>query len=183
VLSTLWTIGHSTHPVERLVALLAGAGVEAVADVRRFPSSRRLPQFNAAALARALADAGMAYLPFPQLGGRREARPDSPHVAWRSAGYRGYADYMQTAAYLEAQQRLAHAAAERRTAILCAEAAWRTCHRQMIADDFKAHGWEVLHVLPRGGIEAHPYSEAARIVEGRLDYTGTASTAGQGSLF
>ncbi|WP_411832123.1 DUF488 family protein [Pseudoxanthomonas mexicana] len=177
----LWTIGHSTHPAETLIALLAAAGIEAVADVRRFPASRRLPQFNAAGLARTLAHAGIAYLPFPQLGGRRQARSDSGNLAWKEAGYRGYADYMQTDGYRHARGRLAQAARQRRTAILCAEAAWRSCHRQLIADDFKAAGWEVLHLLADGGCQPHPWSPAARIVDGRLDY-GTMPPA-QGRLF
>ncbi len=94
--STLWTIGHSTHSVEEFLVLLAAWNIGTLVDVRRFPGSRRHPQFNGAALARSLATAGLIYQPLPQLGGRRPSRPDSINLGWRNAGFRGYADYMQT---------------------------------------------------------------------------------------
>lgn len=178
---TLWTLGHSSRDWEAFLGLLAEARIETVADVRRFPASRRHPQYAAAAMAPALARAGIDYLPLPQLGGRRDPRPDSPHTGWRSAGFRGYADYMDTAAYRAARDRLAAAASARRTAILCAEADWRHCHRQLIADGFKAMGWDVVHLLEPGRSEPHPYSDPARVVDGKLDYALPPSP--QGTLF
>jgi len=168
--SRLWTIGHSIRPWEAFLAMLDEAGIEAVADVRRFAGSRRHPQYAAATMAEALPQAGIMYLPMPELGGRREPRPDSQNTAWRSDAFRGYADYMESTAYAAGRDRLAQLAASKRTAVLCAEAVWWRCHRGLIADDFKAQGWEVLHLTDLGRSEPHPYTGAARLVDGRLSY-------------
>lgn len=168
---TLWTIGHSTRAWEDFVALLRDADIAVLADVRRFAGSRRHPQFGSGAMARALPAAGIAYAAMPELGGRRPPRKDSHNTAWRNTGFRGYADYMDTPDYAQARERLAALAADERTAIMCAEAMWWQCHRGLVADDFKARGWEVIHLLAKGRSEPHPYTSAARIVDGRLDYT------------
>src|SRR6476646_655981 len=97
--STIWTIGHSTRPLDVFLDLLAHYGIEAVADVRRFPGSRRQPQYASAALEQALAEQGIAYHWFPALGGRRPTRPDAPNIAWRNASFRGYADHMESAEF------------------------------------------------------------------------------------
>jgi uncharacterized protein (DUF488 family) len=179
-MATLWTIGHSTRDAEAFAALLHEAGIALVADVRRFAGSRRHPQFSGEAMSRWLPAAGIDYLPLPALGGRRPPRPDSPNTAWRNAAFRGYADYMATPGYVHARDVLAAVAAERRTAVMCAEALWWQCHRGLIADDFKSRGWEVLHLLAPGRCEPHPYTAAARIVDGRLDYS---APGGQPGLF
>lgn len=150
--------------------MLEAAGIRVLADVRRHPGSRRNPQFSATALARDLPSAGIDYVPMPELGGRRPARPDSPHTAWRNAGFRGYADYMDTPGYAAVRARLMALARTHRTAVMCAEAMWWSCHRSLIADDFKARGWEVIHLQAPGRDEPHPYTAAARIVDGRLAY-------------
>ena len=168
---TLWTIGHSTLAWETFVDLLHGARIAAVADVRRFPGSRRHPQYGADAMASELPKAGIDYLPFLELGGRRRPRPDTHNTAWRNDAFRGYADYMETGEYAAARERLADLASRTNTTILCAEAMWWQCHRSLISDDFKAAGWDVLHLQPGGRVQAHPYTGAARIVEGRLDYS------------
>lgn len=170
-MATLWTIGHSTRPWDAFVALLREARIAAVADVRRYPGSRRHPQFSAAAMAAALPEAGIDYVPMPGLGGRRSPRAGSHNTAWRNAAFRGYADYMETLAYAAARDALATLAGQRRTAILCAEVLWWQCHRGLVADDFKARGWEVLHLSAPGRVEPHPYTGAARIVDGQLRYT------------
>jgi uncharacterized protein (DUF488 family) len=141
-----------------------------VADVRRFAGSRAQPQFNPPALERSLAGAGIACTPMPALGGRRVPRPDSPHTAWRNAAFRGYADYMETAEFAAAAASLARLARSDRVAIMCAEAVWWRCHRSMIADAFKANGWEVLHIMGMGDAKGHPYTPVARIVGGTLTY-------------
>lgn len=151
--------------------MLAAARIVKLVDVRRFAGSRRNPQFSAQAMANALADAGVEYVPMLALGGRRPARADSPNLAWRNAGFRGYADYMGTPPYQHARARLSELAARERTAILCAEALWWQCHRSLVSDDFKAAGWTVIHLLSPGREEIHPYTSAARVVEGSLDYT------------
>lgn len=166
----LWTIGHSTREWQVFVAMLGEAGIEVLVDVRRFAGSRRNPQFSGDTMARALPDAGIDYVAMADLGGRRAPRGDSPHVAWRNAGFRGYADYMDTPEFAAARERLMATARERRAAVMCAEAMWWQCHRGLIADDFKVRGWEVIHLLAAGRSDVHPYTSAARIVDGRLDY-------------
>jgi uncharacterized protein (DUF488 family) len=131
----------------------------------------------------ALAASGIAYVPMAGLGGRRPPRADSPNLAWRNAGFRGYADYMQTPDYRAARERLVQLAQEKRVAIMCAEAMWWQCHRSLISDDFKAQGWQVMHLLSPGREQEHPYTAAARIVEGHLDYTVPAQAGPQASLF
>lgn len=167
----LWTIGHSTRDWEVFVGMLRAAGIVVLGDVRRFAGSRRNPQFSGEAMALALPAAGIEYVAMPDLGGRRAPRADSMHTAWRNAGFRGYADYMDTPGYRSARARLARIARERRTAVMCAEAMWWQCHRSLIADDFKADGWTVIHLVGPGRDVEHPYTSAARIVDGRLDYS------------
>ena len=139
-------------------------------DVRRFPASRRYPQYNRDALARSLAEAGVDYLWLPELGGRRPPRRDSPNTAWRNASFRGYADYMETPEFERAMHRLMAAAADRSTAVMCAEALWWRCHRALISDYLKAGGFDVLHIADAAHATPHPYTSAARITDGRLSY-------------
>ncbi|MFI5238365.1 MAG: DUF488 family protein [Gemmatimonadales bacterium] len=167
---TLWTVGHSTHPIAEFVDMLTAHGITRIADVRRFAGSRKFPQFNPTELAITLNDAGIGYTPMPALGGRRKVLPESPHVAWRNEAFRGYADYMDTPEFAAAAEALATLAREDRVAVMCSEAVWWRCHRSMIADYFKAHGWEVLHVMGPGEAKAHPYTPVARIVDGALTY-------------
>ena len=174
----LWTIGHSTRTIDEFLALLKGAGVEALADVRRFPGSRRLPHFGRDALAGSLVRAGVVYEHFPELGGRRRPRPDSPNTAWRDEGFRGYADYMTTDEFRAGIARLVELAGQKPTAFMCAEALWWQCHRGLIADYLKAGGYEILHIMGGGKIEPHPYTTAAKIVNGALSYASE-----EGDLF
>jgi uncharacterized protein (DUF488 family) len=178
---TLWTIGHSVRPWEKFVGMLTTARISTLVDVRRFAGSRRNPQFSGETMGAALAKEGIDYLPMPDLGGRRPAREDSPNLAWRNAGFRGYADYMATSPYQTGRERLSKLAQGKRAAVMCAEAMWWQCHRSLIADDFKADGWQVIHLLSPGRGQEHPYTSAARIVGGRLDYTLSADP--QPSLF
>ncbi|MHB8911239.1 MAG: DUF488 domain-containing protein [Lysobacter sp.] len=180
---TLWTIGHSTRAWDGFVSMLTEAGITALVDVRRFAGSRRHPQFSGETMARSLPAAGIAYLPVPALGGRRTPRPHTANLAWRNTSFRGYADYMETAPYQDATSRLAQLAQVQPTAMMCAEALWWQCHRSLIADDFKARGWEVVHLLAPGRSQAHPFTSAARIVAGRLDYTSANGSSGQPGLF
>lgn len=154
--SRVWTIGHSTRPLDRFIDLLRANGITRVADVRRFPGSRKFPHFNSQTLAPALAEAGIGYTPMPELGGRRKPRPDSPHVGWRNAAFRGYADYMDTPEFAAAVAKLAALAEREPVAIMCSEAVWWRCHRSMIADWFVAHGWRVMHITSRGAPTPHP---------------------------
>jgi uncharacterized protein (DUF488 family) len=168
---TVWTIGHSTRPLDEFLGLLSSHSIEAVADVRRYPGSRRWPHFARESLQIELDNRGVHYHWFPELGGRRTPAPDSPNTAWRSAAFRGYADYMATEAFAEGLIRLVNLASGLRTAIMCAEAVWWRCHRGLIADVLRWLGFDVVHILGPGSTSSHPYTPAARIVGGRLSYS------------
>jgi len=169
---TLLTFGHGTATQEQITELLHGAGVQQLVDVRTAPGSRRNPHVGRDELQRWLPETGIEYRWERALGGFRKAAPDSPDVAWRNASFRGYADYMDTPAFQEALAALAAHARATPTAFMCAEGLWWQCHRGLIADRLKADGWHVLHIDPRGAVVEHPYTPAARIVDGRLDYGG-----------
>ncbi|GAA3919880.1 DUF488 family protein [Luteimonas lutimaris] len=178
---TLWTIGHSTREWEEFAGMLREAGIEVLVDVRRFAGSRRNPQFSPLAMAPALAEAGIEYLPMPEFGGRRNPRPDSPNGAWRVAAFRGYADYMAEPEFALARERLMRLAGERRVAVMCAEAVWWRCHRRLISDDFTARGWTVRHLMGPGKSTGHELNPDARMVDGVLRYPVPGE--GQGALF
>lgn len=166
----VWTIGHSTRSLEAFLDLLARNRIEAVADVRRYPGSRRWPHFAREALATALEGRGLVYRWFPELGGRRRPSSESTNTAWRSAAFRGYADYMATEAFADGLDRLVNLASGLRTAIMCAESLWWRCHRGLIADVLRWLAFDVIHILGPGSTAAHPYTAAARVVGGRLSY-------------
>ena len=166
----IWTIGHSTRTLAGFIKILQAHKIEWLADVRQFPGSRRLPHFNKDQLAPALAQAGIGYEHFAELGGRRRARADSHNTAWRNEAFRGYADYMETIDFHHGIARLRALAREKRTAIMCAEAVWWRCHRSLISDFLKSEGGEVLHIFDGEKIEPHPFTSAARLVDGRLSY-------------
>jgi len=168
----LWSIGHSTHAIDEFISALQSFEIKVIADVRSFPGSRRYPQFNKENLEASLAEAGIEYLHFPELGGRRRAKPDSLNIAWRNESFRGYADFMETDDFREGMARLISVASSRCTAIMCAEAVWWRCHRSLISDYLKAKGVEVTHIMASGKSEAHPFTPAARMVNGELSYRG-----------
>jgi uncharacterized protein (DUF488 family) len=171
-LPRIWTIGHSTRKIDDFISLLEKNGIKLVADVRMFPGSRRYPQFGREALAKSLSDCAVRYEHFPELGGRRKAKPDSKNTAWRNESFRGYADYMETEDFRKGIERLSDLAEKMGpTAIMCAEAVWWRCHRSLISDYLKARGTEVLHILDHDKVEPHPFTSAAKIVDGQLTYT------------
>lgn len=176
IIGTLWTIGHSNRPWEQFASMLTEAGIVRLADVRRFAGSRRNPQFSRDALPPALAAAGIRYWPQPALGGRRRAAPDSPNTAWRVDAFRAYADHLASPEYIEARDALMAAARSERTCVMCAEAVWWRCHRRLIADDFVARGWTVLHLLGPGNAQPHPRNPDAVMVDGVLRYPGVQSS-------
>lgn len=150
--------------------MLTAHNIEALADVRRFPASRKFPHFNAITMDGVLRAHGIEYLPFTELGGRRRTRPDSHNTAWRSTAFRGYADFMETPEFAAGATRLMETASARRTAIMCSEAVWWRCHRGLVSDYFKVRGWEVLHIMSVSKADPHPYTSAATIVDGKLSY-------------
>lgn len=167
----IWTIGHSTRALEEFVGILQLHSIQLVADVRRYPGSRRFPHFQEASLREGLTAAQIEYIHFEELGGRRQPRPDSPNAVWRNDMFRGYADYMMTNSFLAAMERLIGIAAQRRSVLMCAEAVWWRCHRALLADHLKAMGVKVWHIVGRTKTELHPYTSAARVVEGKLTYS------------
>lgn len=170
---TIYTVGHSTRSLDEFVGMLKAHGVAAVADVRRFAGSRRLPHFNAEHLAATLpgdAGRGLAYVPCPLLGGRRKPEPGSVNDGWRNASFRAYADYMQTPAFADGLERLMDAARETPTAMMCAEAVpWR-CHRSLIADALIVRGWTVLDVMSATKASPHKLTPFARVEGTRVTY-------------
>ena len=167
---TIWTIGHSTRTESEFLALLAANEIKILADVRRFPGSRKYPHFNQDMLTYSLDEIEVEYRSLPELGGRRRPRPDSPNTAWRNESFRGYADYMETLQYQDGIRRLLELAGHAPTAFMCSEAPWWRCHRAIIADDLKSRGVTVVHIMSLKKNELHPYTSAARIVDGRLSY-------------
>ena len=167
-----WTVGHSTRGGEEFVEILLAHEIKVLLDVRTFPSSRRYPQFNRASLASALALQEILYQHEPRLGGRRTPRPDSHNTAWRNAQFRGYADHMETEEFKNGVRELLELSASARVAVMCAEAVWWKCHRSLIADYFKAEGHEVVHIVDAKKTKEHPFTTAARIVDGKLSYRG-----------
>lgn len=165
----VYSIGHSTLEIEDLIALLREHGIALLADVRRYPGSRRHPQFSRDDLAPALAECGIEYVHLPALGGRRKPRRDSPNTAWRNEQFRGYADHMASNEFRAAVDELL-ARAIRTTAVMCAEAVpWR-CHRNLLADELVRRGIEVVHILGPGATEPHALNPSARTEGDHLIY-------------
>lgn len=172
MIAKIWTIGHSTREMEAFLALLQENAIQAVADVRMFPGSRRYPHFGRDALKTSLGKHGVRYEHFAELGGRRKVNPDSKNTAWRNDAFRGYADYMETPEFDQGIERLLHFAEQTgRVAIMCAEAVWWRCHRGLISDYLKARNIDVIHILAEGKTEPHPFTSAATVVNGKLSYS------------
>ena len=166
------TVGHSTHPIEEFLELLAAHGVEQLVDVRTIPKSRRNPQYNTEALAESLHAAHIQYRHMPGLGGLRHPRKDSINSAWQNDSFRGYADYMQTPAFEASLHELIDAAKLRPTVIMCAEAVpWR-CHRSLIADALVARGIVVADILSTKPAEAHTLTSFAKVDGEKVTYPG-----------
>jgi len=171
VISRISTIGHSTKRIEDFIPALRANGIKLLADVRSLPGSKRYPQFNKETLGDSLGKAGIHYEHFPELGGLRKPKKDSRNTAWRNQSFRGYADHMETEEFQKGIQRLIGLAEEiGPTAIMCAEAVWWRCHRALISDYLKARGVKVIHIFDAKKTEPHPFTSAARIVNGELSY-------------
>jgi uncharacterized protein (DUF488 family) len=172
---SIFTFGHGTADEIELAALIRGASVKALLDVRSVPKSRAHPHVWAERMAQWVPDlSGATYEWRRELGGFRKAQPDSPNVALRHAGFRGYADYMQTPVFQDALARLLDDAAQRPTAIMCSETLWWRCHRRLIADALVLlHGKEVLHLMHTGAPQPHRPTPGARVLaNGTLQYDG-----------
>lgn len=167
---TIWTIGHSTRSVDDFLAVLAAHEIETLVDVRRFPGSRRLPQFGSDALAAVLGAHDVAYRWIEELGGRRRPDPASPNDGWRNDAFRAYADHIATEEFARGLSELLTLATGSRTAIMCAELLWWRCHRRLIADVLTSLGHEVRHIRDAGVAELHELTPPARMVDGVLTY-------------
>lgn len=167
---TIWTIGHSTRSAAEFIHILNAHQINTLVDVRSFPGSRRYPQFNSFDLSESLAAEDITYYHVPTLGGRRRPAPDSKNTAWRNSSFRAYADHMETEEFKEGIEILRELAGKGRTAVMCAEAVWWRCHRSLIADYLKALGGTVIHLIDEKQTQIHPYTSAARIIQGRLSY-------------
>ena len=183
MLQDLWTVGHSTRSFPDFLALLHAGEIRVLVDVRRYPVSRRHPQFNMEALSTTLPDHGIEYRPMGDLGGRRKALPDSVNRGWRNESFRGYADYMQTDAFRQVLEDLLSLAAAARTAIMCAEAVpWR-CHRSLISDAVVSRGWKVHHILSRDQVDPHTLCAFAKTDGSLLTYPAPDGTIREPRLF
>ena len=166
----IFTVGHSTLPIERFIALLQIYGIERLVDIRTMPRSRHNPQFNDTALAASLTGHNLEYVHVQVLGGLRHARKDSPNTGWRNASFRGYADYMQTSAFQDALEALIHMSRQKRIAIMCAEAVpWR-CHRSLVADALSVRGVPVVEILSESSYRMHQLTPFAQVEGVRITY-------------
>jgi uncharacterized protein (DUF488 family) len=168
----VYTVGHSTRTAAEFLALLRGHGVGGIADVRRFPASRRHPHFSRDALAAALAASGLRYTHIPELGGRRQPTKHSVNSGWQSPSFRAYADYMATDAFNSGVETLLAMASAVPTAVMCAEAQWWRCHRQLIADALTARGAEVRHIMSPTAAPIHELTPFARVDGHNVTYPG-----------
>ena len=168
----LYTIGHSTRPLDDFIAILKHYGIDLLVDIRTIPRSRRNPQYEQAVLSEALPSHGIAYLHMRGLGGLRHARKDSQNTGWKNNSFRGYADYMQTDEFAAAVDELIALSKERTTVIMCAEAVpWR-CHRSLIGDALLARGIEVIDILSETSAKPHKLTPWARVEGTRITYPG-----------
>lgn len=166
----IWTIGHSNSSDAEFIAALRAHGIEAVADVRRFPGSRKHPQFGGPALAEKLATEGIDYAWLAKLGGRRRDEPGPQQLGWRNASFRSYAAFMWSEEFDEGLAELANIAQAMPTAVMCSELLWWRCHRALISDALRFLGFDVVHIMREGAGKPHPYTAPARIVDAALAY-------------
>ncbi|HZS38490.1 MAG TPA: DUF488 domain-containing protein [Polyangia bacterium] len=178
----IFSIGHGARAFEELIATLASGGASAVVDVRRFPGSRRHPQFGREAFAQALAGAGVEYRWVEALGGRRRLGATSANPSWRVEAFRAYADYTDSAEFARGLDELLALAAKMPTAFLCAETHWSQCHRRIIADKLWSLGHEVIHLITPARAEPHHPPPFLRVDGARLRYDLPFDDGGQGSL-
>lgn len=175
----VFTVGHSTRPIDEFIELLRENRIERLVDIRTIPRSRRNPQFNSATLAKSVEDKGVSYVHLKELGGLRHPRRDSTNIGWENAGFRGYADYMQTAEFEQGLRRLLELCEGKRCAVMCAEAVpWR-CHRSLLADALAARGIVVEHILSGSRCDVHSITPFARVENGRVTYPKAEAAGGR----
>ncbi len=180
----IFTIGHSTHPIEEFITLLSQHEIKLLADVRSYPASRKWPHFNQEALQGSLENAGFQYRWFKSLGGRRKSKDSqSAHTAWQIRAFRAYADYAESDNFRAGLDELTALGERTRIAYMCSEGLWWRCHRRIISDHLVVRGWMVRHIMPAGKLTDHTLPDFARIEAGRLIYdlkTDSSSLKGRG---
>jgi uncharacterized protein (DUF488 family) len=176
----IYSVGHSKHPIEKFISMLKENSIEMLVDVRRFPQSRFNPQFNKNKLKASLEQEGIQYVHMVELGGRRYPVPESVNRGWEEPQFQGYADYMQTAEFEYALKELLIHAAAHRTAYMCAEADYHSCHRRLLSDALTVRNCEVIHIKP-DGLVPHTLTSFAKVEGKRLSYPAPEDS--QGSLF
>jgi uncharacterized protein (DUF488 family) len=171
-IQTVYTIGHSTRPIEEFIDLLQRNGMSTLVDIRTVPKSRRNPQYWHDALAASLEDAGIVYRHLPGFGGRRKTSEDSINTAWKNDSFRGYADHMQTEEFHEALGDLIALAAGSTTAMMCSEAVpWR-CHRSLVGDALLVQGIEVIDIISETSVRPHLLTPWAEVHGTTITYPG-----------
>ena len=168
----IFTVGHSTRTATEFLRLLNAHGIEGIADVRRFPASRRHPHYSRDALAGLLAASGLRYTHIAELGGRRQPLKESRNSAWQNSSFRAYADYMATPEFSRALAALRQYAEGAPTAVMCAEAQWWRCHRQLIADALIARGMDVRHIVSAANAAVHALTPFASVEGDQVSYPG-----------
>jgi uncharacterized protein (DUF488 family) len=166
----VWTIGHSTRTLELFVEMLQSFQIQLLVDIRSFPGSKRYPQFNKENLELSIPRYNIKYMHLRSLGGRRPVQKESKNTGWRHPAFRGYADYMETNEFKKGIEELETIAIKQRVAYMCSEAVWWRCHRSMVSDYLKLHGWNVHHIMDVGKSTPHSYTAPAQIVNGQLSY-------------
>lgn len=173
LLATLYTIGHSTRTIKELIGALQAHQIQTLVDIRAFPASRRLPQFNRESLEKSLPAAGIRYVGMKALGGfRKKVLQESPNIALRNQSFRNYADYMLTPEFEQTAGDMVALAEQAPTAYMCAERVYFQCHRMLVSDWLVAHGHEVLHIDDKVAARPHRLTAEARMVNGQLIYRG-----------
>lgn len=167
---TVWTVGHSTHPFEEFLSVLGAYDIEAIADVRRYPGSRRHPQYHEPTLRAALGAHGIEYSWLPALGGRRTPRTKSINTGWRHPAFRGYADHLASGEFDAGLAELIRLGRAYRAAIMCSEVLWWRCHRRLISDVLVSRGAQVIHILSDTKSEQHRLGPPAQVIDGHLSY-------------
>lgn len=167
---TVYTVGHSNRDLGEFVGLLKAHGVDTLVDIRKLPGSNKYPQFNRDGLSDSLDRAGIRYVYLKELGGRRPQKKESTNTAWRNRSFRAYADHMETDEFRRGVEELLGYAAEGTVAVMCSEAVWWRCHRALVADYLKAAGVNVRHIMGESAAKPHPYTSAAKVLDGKLSY-------------
>ncbi len=167
---TIFTIGHSTHPIEEFIGLLKTNGIQEIVDVRTVPRSRHNPQYEQDSLKASLKKAGIRYRHIKELGGLRHSKKDSTNLGWRNKSFRGYADYMSTPEFADGLEKLIGIASLKKTAIMCAEAVpWR-CHRSLIGDALVKKDWRVLDIISKTSVSPHKLTPFLKMRKGKITY-------------